>query len=50
MLAVKDGTHSDIAMRNDKERITADLFRDLAGYVNIVTNGSIPSPIGMSDF
>ncbi len=39
VLAAKDGAHSVIAMRNDKERITDDLFRELAGYVNKVANG-----------
>ena len=39
LLAAKDGAHSAIAIRNDKEIVVDDLFRDLAAYVNMVASG-----------
>jgi len=39
LLAAKDGGHTAIAVRNDKEKIVDELFRDLASYVNKVANG-----------
>ncbi len=40
ILAAKDGAHSAIAIRNDKEQIADDLFRVLLNYVNKVANGN----------
>jgi len=39
LLAAKDGGHTAIAVRNDKEKIVDEMFRDLASYVNKVANG-----------
>ncbi len=39
ILASKDGAHSAISERNDKEKIADDLFRVLVIYVNKVANG-----------
>ncbi|MFI3221776.1 MAG: fibronectin type III domain-containing protein [Methylococcaceae bacterium] len=39
LLAAKDGAHSAIAIRNDKEIVADELFRDLAAYVNTVASG-----------
>jgi len=39
LLAAKDGAHSAIAIRNDKEVAADECFRDLAAYVNKVANG-----------
>ena len=39
ILAAKDGAHSAIAVRNDKEELADELFRVLVIYVNKVANG-----------
>ena len=39
LLAAKDGAHSAIAIRNDKEIAADELFRDLVVYVNKVASG-----------
>ena len=39
LLAAKDGAHSAIAIRNDKEVVVDELFRDLAAYINTLANG-----------
>ena len=39
LLAAKDGAHSAIAIRNDKEAAADEVFRELATYVNKVANG-----------
>ena len=40
LLAAKDGAHSAIAIRNDKEIVADELFRELSVYVNKVANGN----------
>ena len=40
LLAAKDGAHSAIAIRNDKEVVADELFRNLAAYVNTVASGN----------
>jgi len=39
LLVAKDGAHSAIAIRNDKEVAADEFFRDLAAYVNRVASG-----------
>ncbi len=39
LLAAKDGAHSAIAIRNDKEVVVDELFRDLAAYINTLASG-----------
>lgn len=40
ILAAKDGAHSAIAIRDDKEQIADDLYRVLLNYVNKVAKGN----------
>jgi len=40
LLAAKDGAHSAIAIRNDKEVIADELFRDLAAHINTLASGN----------
>ena len=39
ILAAKDGSHSALAVRNDKEKLADDVFRILVNYVNRIADG-----------